>query len=92
MNITEWRFHAHYVNVWSADLELLSTSCQKECKAIQDIEKYQTTKPNTYRRVDGKMKMNIMISTSHNCYNEQTMSIYVFLNLFLININWIIKM
>ena len=48
----------------------------KECKAIQDIEN-QTTKPITYRRVDGHMKKQIMISTNHNCFNKQIMIIYV---------------
>ena len=41
----------------------------KDCNAIQDMEKNQTTKPITYRRADGTYEYEKKIATSHNCYN-----------------------
>ena len=54
MNITECRFHAHYVDVWSADSEWLNISFQKKkCKEFQEIETNKKTTIITYTRADG---------------------------------------
>ena len=50
MNITEWSFNAQYVNVWSADLEVLSTRCQER---VSHSQIYRKTQSSTYRRAVG---------------------------------------
>ena len=52
MNITEWRFHAHYVDVRSADSEWLNISFQKKVGNFEDRNKQTTS--ITYIRAHGK--------------------------------------
>ena len=46
----------------------------KDCNAIQDMEKNQTTKPITYRRADGTYEYEKMIATSHNAIINKSLN------------------
>ena len=63
MNITAWSFNAQYVNVWSADLEVLSTRCQER---VSHSQIYRKTSQLHIEKLLEHMKLNNTIATNKN--------------------------